>query len=100
MDRSYYLELGNAGLAVPVGTNLVFDVHGDAEAARPQVEQLTADLIRRMRAPGHPFILGSECDVLSVDGCRATIIAKVQAFLDVARRMRPDAPAAPARGTG
>jgi hypothetical protein len=30
---------------------------------------------------GHPFILGSECDVLSVQGCEQTIKEKVQAFV-------------------
>jgi hypothetical protein len=45
------------------------------------VRRLAADLIQRMRATGHPFILGSECDVLSVPGAEATIKAKVEAFL-------------------
>lgn len=51
--------------------------------------QLTVDDVRRMAgeiaekvlATGHPFILGSECDVLSVPGKEAEIIAKVEAFL-------------------
>jgi len=48
-----------------------------------RVRQLAADLVGRMRAAGHPFILGSECDVLSVAGREAAIQAKVAAFLDV-----------------
>lgn len=48
-----------------------------------RVRQLAADLVGRMRATGHPFILGSECDVLSVAGREAAIQAKVAAFLDV-----------------
>lgn len=51
--------------------------------------QLTVDEVRRMAveiaekvsATGHPFILGSECDILSVAGKEAEIMAKVEAFL-------------------
>lgn len=46
-----------------------------------QVRQLSDELTRRMRAVGHPFILGSECDVLSVPGYEHTIRAKVDEFL-------------------
>ncbi len=46
-----------------------------AEVAR-QGETLT----RRMRDAGHPFILGTECDVLSVPGCEETIQRKVAAI--------------------
>jgi uroporphyrinogen-III decarboxylase len=38
-------------------------------------------LRQHMREVNHPFILGSECDVLSVPGCETTIKAKVDAFL-------------------
>jgi hypothetical protein len=34
-----------------------------------------------MRETGHPFILGSECDVLDVPGAGATIRRKVEAML-------------------
>lgn len=47
-----------------------------------KVRELAADLARRMRATGHPFILGSECDVLSVPGREAAIRQKVAAFLE------------------
>ena len=49
-----------------------------------KVRELAADLNRRMRAAGHPFILGSECDVLSVPGREDAIQQKVAAFLDIA----------------
>lgn len=52
----------------------------------PTVEQIVAqarDLTARMKATGHPFILGSECDVLSVPGVQASLMQKVQAFLAV-----------------
>ena len=55
--------------------------YSDALVSVDKVRQLSADLIRRMRVVGHPFILGSECDILSVPGCEQTIKAKVEAFL-------------------
>lgn len=56
--------------------------YSDELVTREQVEQLSCELIARMREVGHPFILGSECDVLSVEGCEQTIKEKVQAFID------------------
>ena len=50
-----------------------------------EVERLAAELLEKMRATGHPFILGSECDVLSVPGSEKEILAKVEAFLDKSR---------------
>lgn len=46
-----------------------------------EVERLARELLDKMRATGHPFILGSECDVLSVAGSEREIIAKVEAFM-------------------
>jgi hypothetical protein len=48
-----------------------------------QVRQMSAELIARMRAVGHPFILGTECDVLHVPGCEHSLRAKVKAMLAV-----------------
>lgn len=48
-----------------------------------QVERLARELLDRMRETGHPFILGSECDVLSVPGSESEIISKVDAFMNV-----------------
>lgn len=48
------------------------------------VEALSTELLEKMRAAGHPFILGSECDVLSVPGSEAEILAKVDAFMRAA----------------
>lgn len=47
------------------------------------VETLSVSLLEKMRATGHPFILGSECDVLSVPGSEQEILAKVDAFMKV-----------------
>ena len=46
-----------------------------------QVQAMANELVARMKTVGHPFILGSECDVLAVPGSEDTIRAKVEAFL-------------------
>ena len=48
-----------------------------------EVESLSRELLQKMRAAGHPFILGSECDVLSVPGSEGEILAKVDAFMKI-----------------
>ena len=48
------------------------------------VRSMTRDLVERMRATAHPFILGSECDVLHVPGAAETIRRKVEAMLNEA----------------
>lgn len=53
----------------------------DSEITVEQVRQMGCDLLRRMREARHPFILGSECDVLSVEGYEAPIRRKVEALL-------------------
>lgn len=57
--------------------------YSDGLVSVEKVRELSADLTQRMRATGHPFVLGSECDVLSVPGNEETIKKKVTAFLDV-----------------
>ncbi|MFQ3587461.1 MAG: uroporphyrinogen decarboxylase family protein [Fimbriimonadaceae bacterium] len=52
------------------------------------VAEMAAELIARMRQVGHPFILGSECDVLSVAGAEDRIKAKVASFLAAAAAAR------------
>jgi hypothetical protein len=49
--------------------------------ALPEVERLARELLEKMQATGHPFVLGSECDVLSVPGSEREIMAKVEAFM-------------------
>jgi len=49
------------------------------------VENLSLELLEKMSATGHPFILGSECDVLSVPGSEEEILSKVDAFMKAAR---------------
>jgi len=55
--------------------------YSDALISIDEVKRHACDLICKMQATGHPFILGSECDVLSVPGAEETIKAKVNAFL-------------------
>jgi uroporphyrinogen-III decarboxylase len=55
--------------------------YSDALISLAEVRRLSVELPRRMRAVDHPFILGSECDVLSVPGRERTILEKVEAFL-------------------
>jgi len=55
--------------------------YSDALISLAEVRRLSVELPRRMRAVDHPFILGSECDVLSVPGQERTILEKVEAFL-------------------
>ena len=55
--------------------------YSDALVSVEDVKRLADELNQRMRGVGHPFILGSECDVLSVPGSEQTIKAKVEAFL-------------------
>jgi uroporphyrinogen-III decarboxylase len=49
-----------------------------------QVERLTREIVERMSGIGRPFILGSECDVLSVPGAHTAIKSKVAAMMDCA----------------
>jgi len=55
--------------------------YSDTLVSVADVKQRSRELVGRMRDVGHPFILGTECDVLSVPGCECTIKAKVDALL-------------------
>ncbi|MEX0777903.1 MAG: uroporphyrinogen decarboxylase family protein [Phycisphaeraceae bacterium] len=55
--------------------------YSDTEMSVAQVEKLTLELADAMRALDRPFILGSECDVLSVPGAHQTISRKVHTML-------------------
>ena len=52
-----------------------------AQFSIAEVERMAGELLAKMRAAGHPFILGSECDVLSVPGSEREILGKVDAFI-------------------
>jgi uroporphyrinogen-III decarboxylase len=55
--------------------------YSDAVMTVGHVEALTCELLAHMAATGHPFILGTECDVLHVAGSGETIRKKVDAFV-------------------
>jgi hypothetical protein len=56
--------------------------YSDAAMPEEEVRRLARELIERMRATGHPFILGSECDVLHVPDAAGTIRRKVEIMLE------------------
>jgi uroporphyrinogen-III decarboxylase len=55
--------------------------YSDAFMPLERVQAITEELLARMRAAGHPHILGSECDVLHVPEAGETIRRKVAAVL-------------------
>jgi len=63
---------------------LLDDAYSDETLPMDAVRSMTRDLVARMRETAHPFILGSECDVLHVPGAAETIRRKVEAMLSEA----------------
>lgn len=59
--------------------------YSDADMPCERVADMTRELAARMAETGHPHILGSECDVLHVDGASETILAKVDILLTEGR---------------
>ena len=55
--------------------------YSDAEYPVEKLRSEAAEIRERMNGTGHPYILGSECDVLSVRGHEDTIREKVQIML-------------------
>ena len=55
--------------------------YADDNITVDEVERMAIELLAKMEATGHPFILGTECDVLSVPGCHDIICKKVRAFM-------------------
>ena len=53
--------------------------YSDSVMPLEKVRELAREIPARMRAVGHPHILGSECDVLHVADSIDTIARKVQA---------------------
>jgi len=63
--------------------------YSDALITAHQVEAQGETLLAKMRAVNHPFILGTECDVLSVPGCEWCIQQKAMAILHCEHSSRP-----------
>jgi uroporphyrinogen-III decarboxylase len=55
--------------------------YSDNVITRAQVAEQTCELLHRMAATGHAFILGSECDILHVPGSAEIIRGKVDTFV-------------------
>lgn len=60
--------------------------YSDERITKDQVIEQSKELINKLKETGHPFILGSECDVLSVPESNKTIKEKVNAFVSFSRR--------------
>lgn len=78
-------ELWNDAALVPKNIVLFGNLpskkfYSDALITTEEVHAHGEALVAKMREVGHPFILGSECDVLAVPGCEATIMAKACAL--------------------
>ena len=59
--------------------------YSDTAMPGEEVARRTLELAARMRDCGHPFILGSECDVLHVPEAAETIRRKVDIMLEAGR---------------
>jgi uroporphyrinogen-III decarboxylase len=58
--------------------------YSDGAMPLEEVVRRTSELINKMKACGHPHVLGSECDVLFVPEAEATIAKKVDAMMTCA----------------
>lgn len=54
----------------------------DESISPEKVEEMSMELLAKMAATNHPFILGSECDVLSIHGYEKTISNKINIMLN------------------
>ncbi|MFP4203473.1 MAG: uroporphyrinogen decarboxylase family protein [Opitutales bacterium] len=57
--------------------------YSDKEMPESEVVRSGRALLSEMKATGHPFILGTECDVLCVKGCEHSIMNKVMALVNI-----------------
>ena len=64
--------------------------YSDDLISAEQVAEMSRDLLEKMKETGHPFILGTECDVLSVEGCEESIMNKVCAMLNCPGAVKTD----------
>lgn len=61
--------------------------YSDTDCPADIIDVWAGELVARMTATGHPFILGTECDVLSVSAARGTILDKVDRMRAFGRRL-------------
>jgi uroporphyrinogen-III decarboxylase len=55
--------------------------YSDEAVSVADIERMTRELLINMKKAGHPFIMGTECDVLSVPGHEESIKRKVDAMM-------------------
>lgn len=88
MSLGSSVELWTAARQLPSTTVLFGNLpskqfYSDAVMPEERVAADTRHLMQRMQESGHPFIMGTECDVLHVPGCEATIERKVMKMMTV-----------------
>jgi uroporphyrinogen-III decarboxylase len=66
--------------------------YSDEALPAARVEELTAELLAKMTETGHPYILGSECDVLHVPEAAQKIRNKVELMLRARPAMKTESP--------
>lgn len=54
--------------------------YSDEEVPLSGIPNMVCEIEDKLKASGHPYIIGSECDILSMPGYEKTIMAKVMAF--------------------
>lgn len=54
--------------------------YSDEEVPLAEIPAMVEEIEDRLKASGHPYIIGSECDVLSMPGYEQTIMQKVMAM--------------------
>ena len=56
--------------------------YSDEITPKDKIKKMTNELITKMKEKNHPFILGSECDILSVNVYNSKIEEKIDTFLN------------------
>lgn len=79
------VNLWEAEPLVPMNTVLYGNLptkkfYSDEEVPLAGIPAMISTIEDKLRASGHPYIIGSECDILSMPGYEKTIMEKVMAF--------------------
>jgi hypothetical protein len=54
--------------------------YSDADVPLDRVKEMADEIEAKLKATGHPYIIGTECDVLSMPGYERSIMEKVERF--------------------
>jgi uroporphyrinogen-III decarboxylase len=79
------VNLWEAEPLVPMNTVLYGNLptkkfYSDEEVPLAGIAAMVSTIEDKLRASGHPYIIGSECDILAMPGYEKTIMEKVMAF--------------------